>query len=347
MARYFLASVGDAEAFVKQNGKLVHFFSAKTLTDSSINISVTGEEVRGGVGAQLQGQFFHTSTFSVSLTDAMFKLEYLQAQMGGEIVQGGYGLTNESLTVAAGGTLTLTGSPIEILQGTGAVVWYNRPGSTDYGTYVFPEGTAGTFSFAVPGAQENDEYCVHYYSAQADARTLIVNSDFVPAELILFLTTSLYAGDASAPQTGKRVGTVTVKIPRFQLNGTMDIALAMASAATIPMTGNALAYEDACEGAKYAEIVEYIEVSPYNGYTSLYADADSINAGDTPVVYAIGSKKIPLLMDNESIQFVPDLEEGAIAEAQKGQTIKMNFTYTDVNKQEVTITGDIVVPAGT
>ena len=345
MTRYFLASVGNAEAFVKQNNQLVHFFSAKTLTDSSINISVTAEEVRGGTGAQLHGQFFHNSTFGVSLTDAMFKLEYLQAQVGGVIAQGGYGLTDESLTAGAGGALTLSGTPISILQGTGAVVWYNRPGSTDYQTYEFAAG-ADSFTFKVPGAQEGDAYCVHYFASQADARTLFVSSDFVPSELILFLTVRAYAGDASAPETGKPIGSVTIKVPRFQLNGTTDIALAMASAATIQMSGNALAYEDTCDGGKYAEIVEFIALSPYAGYTELVADAETINAGDAPVVYAIGAKKIPLLMDNSELVFEPALEGGNIPSAQAGRTISMSFTYIDSNKQSVTIEGSIEVPAG-
>ena len=88
MGQYFLASVGVAEAFRKVNGVRQHFFSAKTLTDSSINISVSAEEVRGGPGAQLLGQFFHTSTFGLTMTDAIFKLEYIAAQVGAVIEQG-------------------------------------------------------------------------------------------------------------------------------------------------------------------------------------------------------------------------------------------------------------------
>ena len=96
----------------------------------------------------------------------------------------------------------------------------------------------------IPGAKEGDKFCVHYFADKEAARKLIVSANFVPEELIVFLTTRLFAGDASAPETGKPVGSVTVKIPRFQLNGTADIAMAMASAATVQMQGTALAYDD-------------------------------------------------------------------------------------------------------
>ena len=41
MANYILGGVMNAEAFIERDGKLEHYFSAKTLTDSTVNISVT------------------------------------------------------------------------------------------------------------------------------------------------------------------------------------------------------------------------------------------------------------------------------------------------------------------
>ena len=309
MGQYFLASVGNAEAFAKKDNKLVHFFSAKTLTDSSISISVSGEEVRGGQGAQLLGQFFHTSVFGLQMTDTMFKLEYLQAQVGGKIEKGGIGLVDESVTTIAGGQVTLTGTPAEILPGAGTVVWYNRPGETEYAT-----ATVEGQTFTIPGESEGSAYCVHYYANKEDARTLFVSAEFIPEELVVLLTTRLYAGDASAPETGRPVGSVTVKIPRFQLNGTADLAMNMSSAATISLEGTALAYGADCEGAQYAEIIEFLNGSIYDGYEKLVIEnADDLHVGDVPVVYAVGTKKIPMLVDNAEITFTPALSDGAIA----------------------------------
>lgn len=330
MGQYFLASVGNAEAFVKKDGKLLHFFSAKTLTDSSISISVSAEEVRGGQGAQLLGQFFHSSAFGLQLTDAMFKLEYLQAQVGGQIAQGGIGLVDESVTVGTDGEVTLKGTPTEILAGTGALVWYNRPGESDYAT-----ATVTGQTFTIPGATEGDAYCAHYYTNKEDARTLFVKSEFVPQELVLLLTTRLYAGDASAPETGKPVGSVTVRVPRFQLNGTVDLAMNMSSAATINLEGNALAYGADCEGAQYAEITEFLNASIYDGYEKLvFENADALKVGDTPVVYAVGAKKIPMLVDNTAITFTPALEEGVIASSAQSSGLEAALTDNPSIKAE-------------
>ena len=331
MGQYFLASVGVAEAFRKVNGVRQHFFSAKTLTDSSINISVSAEEVRGGPGAQLLGQFFHTSTFGLTMTDAIFKLEYIAAQVGAVIEQGGYGLVDKTAakTPEAGqltlevddgqkvASVTIT-DPLYDFEGAGALVWYNLPGQSDYAAAVVD----GTGKFEIPYADGTlaDSYCVHYYADKAEARKLIVNSEFIPAEFEVLLTTRLFAGDASAPETGKPVGSVTVRIPRFQLNGTLDLSMEMASAATISLEGTALAYDDSCDGAKYAEIVEFVSTSIYDGYTAIVADAETISSGDIPVVYAVGAKKVPMLLNNDELIFEPALVDGKVPYEEDGHT---------------------------
>lgn len=340
MRNYFLATVGNVELFKTVKGELRHFASARTLTDSAINLSVSAEEVRGGEGGQLLGQFFHTSTFGLSMTDVMFHLEYIAAQVGGEIVKGGYGMVDEQITVTAGedGAVVIPSPkelPIALLEGTNPIIWYNAPGDTDYATFEFEAGTAlADLKFVIPGAKAGDEYCLHYFADKASARKLIVNSNFVPDELVAFLTTRLFAGQKTSVETGKPVGSVTVKIPRFQLNGTMDIALAMASNATIQMQGNAMSYDDSCEGGKYAEIVEYWAESVYNGYDEL-AILDGTNVvGEVPVVYAVGNKKTPLLVDNSELVFTPALaENGTVATV----LTKVELSYTDSDNTEKTI----------
>ena len=51
MANVFLGSVGDAYVYNKDR----LFFTATTLTDSSINTGVSAEEVRGGTGGPQTG----------------------------------------------------------------------------------------------------------------------------------------------------------------------------------------------------------------------------------------------------------------------------------------------------
>lgn len=63
--RHFLAGVGKAILFRGNN--LIGV--AQTLTESTFNFSITGEEIRGGQGNALWGKFFHDSNLNVTLTD--------------------------------------------------------------------------------------------------------------------------------------------------------------------------------------------------------------------------------------------------------------------------------------
>jgi hypothetical protein len=102
--------------------------------------------------------------------------------------------------------------------------------------------------------------------------------------MILFLTTKLFAGDASAPETGKPVGEITIKIPRFQLDGTFDLSMAMSSAATMSLNGTVLAVDsNGCESdGAYAEVVEVI--NGRNWYDNL---KDILVSEDDDKIYAI------------------------------------------------------------
>ena len=96
MANYILGDVMKAEAFISvadEGGKyhLEPYFSATTMTESTINISTTAEEIRGGWGNQLLGKIFHDSNFTVNLTEALWSLDYLAAQIGKSVAKDGVG----------------------------------------------------------------------------------------------------------------------------------------------------------------------------------------------------------------------------------------------------------------
>lgn len=61
----FLSGVGKALIF--KNNNLIGV--ARTLTDSTLDFAITGEEIRGGVANTLWGKYFHDSSLNVTLTD--------------------------------------------------------------------------------------------------------------------------------------------------------------------------------------------------------------------------------------------------------------------------------------
>ena len=60
-------TAGPARALFFSGDQLIGI--GKTLSDTTFNTSITAEEVRGGPGNLLYGQYFHDSSLTVSITD--------------------------------------------------------------------------------------------------------------------------------------------------------------------------------------------------------------------------------------------------------------------------------------
>ena len=61
----FLAGV--ARAILLRGNEIIGV--AQTLTDSTMDFSITAEEIRAGAGNALYGKYFHDSNLNVTLTD--------------------------------------------------------------------------------------------------------------------------------------------------------------------------------------------------------------------------------------------------------------------------------------
>ena len=316
MAQLFLGSVGVAEAFIKQNGTVVPVFSANTLTDSSITLGVSAEDVRGGVGAKLLGKFFHTSTFDMSLTDAIFKLEYLKLQVGARIDdhQGDLFTTETAKGAELVAGKTLAHTPVKIIAGTQPVVMYRKTTDSEWSISDSIEGNKLT----IAGAEASADYCLKYLYTDSAARQIIVGANFVPSEVCLYLTANLYAGEALALETGKPAGTITIQIPRFQLDGNVELSMAMASAATIALKGSALANNEGCNEAWYGKIVQLNTGAVWSdGLTALLVeDAErTVSQGSGPItlnVYGIFKDAVPSLVDNANLTFTAETSKEGV-----------------------------------
>ena len=267
----FLAGVGNAE--ILKNGEL--FATAKTLTDSSITIGVSAEDIRAGQGAKLYGKYFHTSTFDLKMTDAMFKMEYIAANVGSDLEWGGDVFKDEEVVVASDGKLKVSGTPVPFTSGGKVYIYAKLVNDEHYKTYEYtsegvtvPEGT----------------YCVKYLYTNDNARKLVVKANFTPDTLSVLLTSNLYAGDDKNPATGTKIGTVTIKVPRFLLSGSQELSMNMTGASTTPFEGSALASNaEGCDGEGiYAEIIEIIEGRKWiDNVTEIMVDnANDLTVGD-------------------------------------------------------------------
>ena len=355
MARkFFLASVGNAEAYAARNGEFAHVLSARTLTESTLGFTSSMEEVRAGQGAKLYGRFNHSAGMTVSLTDAMFDMNYIALQTGSQIQTGASAIyAKDSYTAVTGATKTiaLTKEPVAIGTACGLdkkVVWFRASGCnpTQEDISVVIDGTDNKYENGNLTVGQTDAtkfvdgvtYCISYFAMDNLADLIKISANFIPAEMVLVLTAKLFEGDANAPETGKPAGEITIKVPRFQLDGQFDLSMAMTSAATIALNGTALAVDaGGCEDdGIYAEIVQVLEGSTYSskGIRMIAVDPESAVAGSVPVVYGLYNNGSTGLIPNSDLTFAPALNSGKFAAS---QTYKVTLTEIPALEDSVTI----------
>ena len=220
MAKYFLGSVGSAEAFRMVNGQPKMAFVAKTLTDSSISVTITKDELRGGTGAPVVTNFFHDPAVAITLTDILFKEGYVEAQLGTNFTASAEAYQSETIKATEAGKLVLSKTPVDLgvlkcSDGGTIIAWYSEEGKDDYKAVIISAADAGTKTLSDSGIENGKTYCVRYLASDNNALEAIVKSDMIPHELALIITVPIFAGDACAASKGSKAGTLTFEVPRF------------------------------------------------------------------------------------------------------------------------------------
>ena len=311
MAKYFLGSVGSAEAFRMVDGQPKMAFVAKTLTDSSISVTITKDELRGGTGAPVVTNFFHDPAVAITLTDILFKESYIEAQLGTEFKGGNVSAyyTEKEPLVVQNGKITLTKTPValDMLKcdsGSTVLVWYAKEGTDEYTVQAL---SAPTKEVTIAGATNGDKYCVRYLADNILAREAVVKSDMVPKELMLVITVPIFAGDACAASKASKAGTLTFEVPRFQLDGGQEFTFNMSSNATMSLNGTALVMNEGCD-ANSGKLFRIIEVMDDNSVIKeikmIAIDPESAKIGNKQsdlAVYALYKDKTLALLSSDDM----------------------------------------------
>ena len=237
-------TAGPARALFFSGDQLIGI--GKTLSDTTFNTSITAEEVRGGPGNLLYGQYFHDSSLTISITDSMFNLKYVAANLGVDVTKGGItvyesGKAGEAVTTP--GQIALTNTPVAF---DGSVIgWYKKPADDNWSV-----ATINGETMLVPGAIAGESYCIKYFYQNENAESITIKAQFAPKVLHLVLINDLYSGSAAdVAASSSKYGRLITDIPNFQLDGNVNLAWAATSAATVPLNGKALAYDEStsCE----------------------------------------------------------------------------------------------------
>lgn len=302
---------------------------AKTLTESTFNFSITGEEIRGGQGNALWGKYFHDSNLAVTLTDSMFNLEYVAASLGVDINMGGLSVAEEQLTTGqSGGTVTLTNTPVPF-DGT-IVAWYKLPSQSD-DEWSVTTNISGT-TLTIPSAQNNTAYCVKYYYQNVNAKSIIIPTQQIPSELHITILSDLFSGDINNIASATKYGRLITDIPRYQLDGNQDLSLTATTAATVSLTGSALAVStnDSCEEAPY--------------YGTMTEEVFGQTWQDNVIALAVSNSEISMTGTDSATLQVYAVFGGFVASELKDNS---NFTFAIETTPASTVGGDIEVGTNT
>lgn len=316
---YILSGVANVDLF---DGNEL-FAQARTLVDSSINISISKEEIRAGFGNSLIGQYFHDSAFGLKLTDALFNIEYIAAHTGSDLIKGGDVFMDETDVVAdESGEITLKATAVPMING-GAVYAYARKATESNGK---PKKYLVSGDNKISGLEAGAAYCVRYMYTNAGATKLVVSSQFIPKTLYAMMYVNIYAADASSIGSGTKAGQVVIKVPRYQLSGTTDISMTATGAAQTSLEGNALRTNaTGCDDVgSYAEIVQVIlDEHWYTEASGLIIEDSLIEAEaadfkpSAPVVYAWYDNARPKQISNAILAS----QESNLAENEKSKLV--------------------------
>jgi len=283
--RKFLTSVADVYGYDDADNIV---FTAKTLLDSSIEVSLGSAPVRGGRGNQLQYIYYHTGEMKFTITDTQWNLGMLASTVGSDYEAGSF-YKEETVTVTAS-------------SGSVAATPLAFAGTTIYGWATSPLGVTQrvTFTgngFTVTGAETSGAWCVRYYTANlTSGQSITIKANMIPKVLKVIMETQLNSSDV----TTNKIGIVQIIAPSVALSGAFTISMKSDGVANTPLTGTALAYTpagglDACATVPYyAKIVEIIDSTYwYSNVVGLAVDGGDftmgVSASSTLSVWAVPS----------------------------------------------------------
>lgn len=283
--RIYMAGVATVDLF---DGKNL-FATAKTLTESSIAISTSAEDIRGGEGAALLGKYYHTSAFDLTLTDALFSMEYLAASVGADLDKDNANIMiEEGATADADGALTLSKVPVAFADCEKIYVYVREAAEdSEWNTVEVTTANAAIRKVTGLGIVSGGKYCVKYFATMSGVAQIRVNSNYIPATLRALLRVNLYAAGQSEKSKTK-VGHLEIDIPRFQLDGSQDLSMSMTGASTTSIKGSALATEGCVSGNCTADNY-YAEIKQVLDDTNWYDDAKFLAVEGGDITVAAGS----------------------------------------------------------
>jgi len=239
-----MTSVADAYLY-DSNDNLVG--TSKTLMDSSVEVTLSNTDVRGGKGNPLQYILFNGAEMNLTLTETQFSLDFLASTLGDTLATGVNVFYEEDITLDAVPGGTVTNTPLAY-QGTTVYGWLTHSDGT------IERVTFATKTFTSSYGVDGDVVCARYYNLNAAAKQITVNANVIPSIVRVELEAQLADSESSTNVVGK----VTFTIPRLSLSGAFSMSMTPDGVANTPLTGRALAYKPTSGSCTATSVLGYI-----------------------------------------------------------------------------------------
>ena len=277
--------LNNVGSFVFRDNRLnMVAFTGSFATTYSVEITMSANDTRGGAGNALIFRSYSDRNVNATLTVQDWNLAYVAACVGSQIE---YGLSElfiiEKSLAITGGVATLNKTAI------GSVSVRLPNGSR---VEVSP-GINNTIDLSAYNLTDGD--CVFVtYAFNANAKSVTITADKSP-----YVGNLIMQGVISDSLIGQ-VGTVTVDIPSFALDGNMTITMnADGTTSTTELVGTALSVDGrVCgEGQVYGYVKEYIEDDVAPQLVGIVASPSPIELALTPspetqMIAVVGSRGV-------------------------------------------------------
>lgn len=230
MANEFLVSVAEAIGLDPNTGE--GLFYGKTNITSSFGLTMTSTESRGGIGNKLLYTYMHDRKVDIKVESATFSEKFLGLNVGQLPTTGSVEVLKTEAKTLVNNATTCSLTPL-----SDVAVFY------DDGTVENVTPVGKTVTTAAGGTST----VTIAYTASISADQVVVSSTTPPTVVDMYLLAEV------RDNTGVIVKYLQIRIPRYQVTGNYNLALAANGVSTEALEGTALNVA-AATGDYYAKV---------------------------------------------------------------------------------------------
>lgn len=239
--KYFLVSVANVLGRDPATG--AGLFYGTTNASTAVNLSMSEEEIRGGINNVIQGVYYHDKTLECTIEKATFSRAFLPLNVGSDIMSSNVSvLQTECLTLDGAGNGTVSKLPV------GSVNVFSDEDTVATVTASGSQSAGGGYLISVPSMANQKVTAIYDALEEVDVLTIETTTPPKVVDLTLFIQLR--------DENMNLAYTLQYNIPKFQVSGNYELSLSADGVSNESLSGKALNVksEDCSTGDMYATI---------------------------------------------------------------------------------------------